>query len=385
MIQATAHAPADRHDQQQVLRQAGFVPDQLKAAFDALPYIALVLNRSRQVVYGNAVLLRAMGMKTLADALGARPGEIIGCVHAGDMAAGCGTSESCRHCGAVNVVLQAQRSLTRASGEARITTVADHGRAVALDLRVTCSPFTFENEQFFLLFFEDISAEKRKQQLERIFFHDIINTCGGLLNAAKHFNCLKEEALRERFCECIYRQSHLLMEEILAQRDLLAAENNTLAALFEEVDVIALLNDAIEATQLLPVAEDQPIVLVGGEQRLLLETDARLLRRVILNLLKNAVEAPNCGGKIRVGAAAEGHEVLLWVANPAVMPEEVRQQIFQRSFSTKGKGRGVGTYSMKLLLETYLHGRVSFTSSPEEGTVFAVRLPQMAAGEAVRP
>lgn len=39
-------------------------------------------------------------------------------------------------------------------------------------------------------------------------------------------------------------------------------------------------------------------------------------------------------------------------------------RIFQRSFSTKGaKGRGLGTYSMKLFGETYLGGQVSFRSS----------------------
>ena len=38
------------------------------------------------------------------------------------------------------------------------------------------------------------------------------------------------------------------------------------------------------------------------------------------------------------------------------VPEDVKLQIFQRSFSTKGPGRGLGTYSMKLLTERYLKG-----------------------------
>jgi sensor histidine kinase regulating citrate/malate metabolism len=52
------------------------------------------------------------------------------------------------------------------------------------------------------------------------------------------------------------------------------------------------------------------------------------------------------------------------------MPPEVQLQIFQRSFSTKGKGRGVGTYSMKLLTERYLGGKLAFTSAAGEGTTF---------------
>ncbi|MFA7348153.1 MAG: ATP-binding protein, partial [Desulfurivibrionaceae bacterium] len=57
------------------------------------------------------------------------------------------------------------------------------------------------------------------------------------------------------------------------------------------------------------------------------------------------------------------------------MPENVQLQIFQRSFSTKGTGRGLGTYSIKLLGERYLKGRVSFTSTPEKGTTFRFRCP----------
>jgi signal transduction histidine kinase len=57
------------------------------------------------------------------------------------------------------------------------------------------------------------------------------------------------------------------------------------------------------------------------------------------------------------------------------MPRHVQQQLFQRSFSTKGGGRGLGTYSIKLLSERYLKGDVSFVSSQAEGTTFTVRFP----------
>jgi hypothetical protein len=58
------------------------------------------------------------------------------------------------------------------------------------------------------------------------------------------------------------------------------------------------------------------------------------------------------------------------------MPELVRLQVFRRSFSTKPPaGRGIGTYSAKLITERYLGGSLSFTSSEEEGTTFTVTLP----------
>ena len=62
--------------------------------------------------------------------------------------------------------------------------------------------------------------------------------------------------------------------------------------------------------------------------------------------------------------------------NAGSMPDAVRDQVFQRSFTTKpGPGRGIGTYSIKLLTERYLGGVVSFTTSPAGGTTFTVSLP----------
>jgi signal transduction histidine kinase len=52
----------------------------------------------------------------------------------------------------------------------------------------------------------------------------------------------------------------------------------------------------------------------------------------------------------------------------------IQLQIFQRFFSTKGPGRGLGTYSMKLFGERYLKGKVDFSSQAPQGTTFTVTL-----------
>jgi CheY-like chemotaxis protein len=58
------------------------------------------------------------------------------------------------------------------------------------------------------------------------------------------------------------------------------------------------------------------------------------------------------------------------------MPLAVQERIFLRSFSTKSRqGRGLGTYSMKLLGEQYLGGKVSFISNEQSGTVFHFDVP----------
>jgi signal transduction histidine kinase len=93
-------------------------------------------------------------------------------------------------------------------------------------------------------------------------------------------------------------------------------------------------------------------------------------------MLKNAVEATPAGGIITVGCADRGTDVEFWINNPGEIPRNVQLQMFQRSFTTKGAGRGLGTYSMRLLTERYLGGRVDFTSSPTEGVTFRAVYPK---------
>ncbi|MBK8046925.1 MAG: hypothetical protein IPK16_07250 [Anaerolineales bacterium] len=64
-------------------------------------------------------------------------------------------------------------------------------------------------------------------------------------------------------------------------------------------------------------------------------------------------------------------------AQPGLDSADIQLQVFQRSFSTKGNGRGLGTYSMKLLTERYLQGEVGFVSTPESGTTFFARFPPL--------
>ena len=104
-------------------------------------------------------------------------------------------------------------------------------------------------------------------------------------------------------------------------------------------------------------------------------SDKVLLKRVLGNLVKNGLEASEEGQEVSLGFRNYGAPIF-HVHHASAMPEAARLRLFPRCFSTKSpRGHGIGTYSAKLITERYLGGSLSFTSSEEQGTTFAVTLP----------
>lgn len=346
---------------------------QLLDVLDSFPGFVLVLNQTRQIVFANQAFLRFLGATSLAEVLGKKPGDALACEHAMHSASGCGTTNFCSTCGAAKATPLMHQPKNDATQECRIR---QEGSGMAFDFRVQTAPFPGPNSSFYIFFLTDISHEKRRRALERIFFHDVANIAIGMVGLSRNL-CEKElDAEKEKqFKNVLHRYAHRLADEVEAQRDLAAAENNELHLRAQPCASLALLgevaafynNGGNEHTSKVEIAADA----VATE----FFTDLRLLHRILINMTKNGIEASSPGDVVRIGCEQAGNSLEFWVHNQSCMPEQVQLQIFQRSFSTKSSGRGLGTYSIKLLGERYLKGRVSFSSSPEKGTTFRFRCP----------
>jgi signal transduction histidine kinase len=187
-----------------------------------------------------------------------------------------------------------------------------------------------------------------------------------------------QKAGPEKVDDCfddIHRLCRELNDEIEAQRVLLKAETGELTPTLGRLGTLALLQDAVDLYSRHPASQDRTLAIEPGTQDVVMVSDRVLLLRVLCNLVKNALEASAAGQTVTLGCTAQNSEIEFCVHNVGFMPRDVQLQVFQRSFSTKGTGRGLGTYSIKLLTERYLHGRVSFSTNPEDGTTFRVRYP----------
>ncbi len=334
--------------------------------------IVAILNQNRQIVYANdkfKALINSTGDSS--DVFGLRPGEYLKCTHAMHSEFGCGTTDFCKYCGANQAI---RKSLDGKHELQTCRIMREDGGAWELQIRTY--PFIFHGENFVFLAALDISHESRRRALERVFFHDLKNTAGSIRGFTKMLvNDRFKPERKTEFREILQRLGYQLIDEIESQQQILAAEENILECNIEEIHIPDFLFMLRENFIHLPLAENKEIKIEPTPDSFTMRTDKTLLRRVLGNCIKNALEAVSKGAEITLTATRKDEQVSFAIHNPGVMPEAVKRQIFQRSFSTKGPGRGLGTYSIRLFTKKYLNGSVHFTSQEDMGTTFYITLP----------
>ena len=368
----TKYAPADRAPKEEIERQISLFKNNevLNKFLNRVPAIFLIINKYRQIVYMNKEALEFTNLEDIVSVIGQRPGELMGCVHSHEEEGGCGTSESCTYCGAINAVLESQKGKSSIN-ECRLTLGTEEK---PFDLRVWASPLTIEEEKFSAVTFQDIQDEKWRSFLERIFFHDILNTATGLQGTINLLINYKEKINTDELMRRVELITKNLIEEIQSQQLLIAAENNMLNISPSTFNSVELLEEIVGIYEQHDLSDGKILKISPHSEAVEITSDRILLRRIIGNMTKNALEAVPKKETITLSCDVVGENINYWVNNPGFIPRNIQLQIFNRSFSTKGHGRGLGTYSMKLL-SSFLNGKVSFTTSNENGTTFNATFP----------
>jgi len=344
--------------------------DLLCQILDSVPNGVIILNAERQIVFLNQTMLAFSGLATKEEALGMRIGEAIGCRHAFEDVGGCGTTDACRSCGAIHAIMIAQKEVSN-TRECRIARGEDE-QFGALDLRVTATPLQVNGDQLTIFSMIDIADEKRRQVLERIFFHDLRNTATIIHGAVELLQYQMEEVPASRM---LNQASRKLIDEIDTQQQLLAAENGRLELNLCDTLSLPLLEQLSDFYETQAAYRRCHLHIDSAAENFLFMTDEAVVGRVLGNMVKNALEACAESQTVTLGCRQEGDTAVFWVHNPTFMPPHIQRQVFLRSFSTKGTQRGLGTYSMRLLSERFLKGKVYFVTDQTAGTTFTAVYP----------
>jgi len=140
----------------------------------------------------------------------------------------------------------------------------------------------------------------------------------------------------------------------------------------EQVAVEKIIHDVVSNMDI-PETIQVSISLQDGS--LVLKTDPTYMKRILTNLVSNAIQAMTNGGTISVKVKRKEDKAFLSVEDTGHgIPFEVRDKIFMPLVTTKAKGQGFGLAVVKKLTEA-LNGNVTFESEIGKGTRFDIELP----------
>lgn len=144
------------------------------------------------------------------------------------------------------------------------------------------------------------------------------------------------------------------------------------------MDLTPLLREQTAELQILANKHDQCLTIITPESLPLVLVDPHLARRVVHNLVANALKFTPDGGEITVQASGEKNTLVVTVADsgPGIPPPE-RQRIFEKftQLDTHNRrGKGLGLTFCKMAVEAH-GGILSAEDSPLGGAMFRMTLP----------
>lgn len=241
-------------------------------------------------------------------------------------------------------------------------------------------------EQHYVIALRDITEYKETEQIREDFSatlaHDLKVPVIAELNTLKLL-------LKGTFGETSDKQQEALETMIQSNEDLLALVNTLLDVYKydavstefkkEPVDIKSLVKDCLNEIYSLTVKYEHTVENNIRQELPLLNIDKKEIKRVILNLLNNALIYTQPGGIISLSEETNEKEIIIKIKdNGKGIPENEKDKIFDRYFSKAAKfrkvGTGLGLYLAKQIIEGH-NGKITAENNPEGGSTFSFSLP----------
>lgn len=380
---AQGHDITERKQAEQALHRAKV---DWERTFNSVPDLIAILDNQHKIIRAN---------RAMAEALGTTPEQCVGlkcfrCVHRTDEPPDC-----CPH--------------SKALLDGQEHTAEVHEEALSGDFLVSASPLKddrgrmigsvhvarniTERKQMekkleeYSRQLESLVAERTKQLRDSERLATIGATAGmvghDIRNPLQAITCdlylagTELESCPDSKCKSSIKESLVGIEKNIEYINKIVADLQDFARpLKPNVSEINLEHIIDEALNKYSVPENIIVKKHIAKEAQIVMADASYVKRILSNLINNAVQAMPSGGTLVVETYGERKDVTLTVTDTGVgIPEEVKEKLFTPLFTTKSKGQGFGLAVVKRMAEA-LGGTVTFESQTGKGTKFIVRLPK---------
>ena len=229
---------------------------------------------------------------------------------------------------------------------------------------------------------ERLALDELRADLTSMIFHDLRSPLGNVLSSLEVLKTSMkddDEALHAVLAIALRsgRRLSRLIEQLL---DLEQLETGQAVLTKSKGSLSSLIVEAVE--EVLPIAEGKGHVLsfdLGSDSSPLVEMDGEMIRRVLINLLENAIKYSRSGGEISVRLDKLDNELQVEVNDngPGILRED-QALIFDKFARVQRKGRpkGLGLWLAFCRLAVEAHGgRIWVESEPGQGSTFYFTLP----------
>jgi len=227
------------------------------------------------------------------------------------------------------------------------------------------------------------ATEQIQRDLLDMTVHDLRAPLSVIQNSLTAAERLIENGSRETISEILHSASHSarqLNRMVRSLLDLGRLENGRAVIHRQPVQLGQVLAETVDLVRPLIQAADQTLVLDFDSALPVIEGDADMIIRVIVNLTENATKYSPRGGKVTLAARAQPDFIVISVIDQGPgIPPHLRDEVFDKYFRIKrddGAARGVGLGLAFCRLAVEAHGgRIWVDSAPGGGSIFAFTLP----------
>lgn len=239
-----------------------------------------------------------------------------------------------------------------------------------------------------IIFLQDLNAELEDheveawQKLTRVLTHEIMNSVTPIVSLTEAVNTLLTTAEGDRkeleklddddrddlydSLQTIQNRSKGLLRFVNAYKDFTKNPDLTIRSI-DVGELISRVCDLLKAE-----LNSRQVILEKSlpNQRIIAQADSEWMEQVLLNILKNSVEAleGRSNGKIRIVAEQHQKRTSLVISdNGHGMDSETLDQVFVPFFTTKKKGTGIGLSLSRQIIKMH-KGALTISSKPGEGT-----------------
>lgn len=229
--------------------------------------------------------------------------------------------------------------------------------------------------------------EDFKNEIEHLMRHDLKTPLNAVINLPDIIQSEGDlNSEQQEFLNLIRMSGESMLEQINYSLEMYRLEEGSYRTQSESLDLREVLSTLCGT--LLPMAQARSVMInqryisleIGStDTALLVSTVAPLFRRLVGNLLKNAVEASPDHGAVEVRVTVEDGGITIAIHNAGAIPVAARSRFFTK-FNTSGKcnGTGLGSYGAKLIADT-LGYALDFVTDDKTGTTLTIGIPQTTA------